>query len=459
MTLAAAAENPAIDSLLARFDGQTSGGGYFVSNYPPFALWTPEAVAPEPAALSRPPQPGVPLGVYVHIPFCRKRCHFCYFKVYTQKTSKDVAAYVAAIAREAALLATRPALHGRASRFLYIGGGTPSYLSVRQIQSLRKALAPLVDFAGLSEFTFECEPGTLSRPKLDALRALGVTRLSLGVESFDDRILALNGRAHATKHVDTAYAAARAAGLPQINIDLISGMVGETDETWHATVARTLALAPDSVTIYQMEVPFNTTLFRESRAADGPAIPVADWPTKRRWSIEAFDAFARAGYSLTSGYTAVRDPDRATFIYRDSLWSGADMVGLGVSAFSHVGGTHYQNEKHLESHAARLAAGELPIQRGFVMTETERLVRAVVLTLKKGRLDAQPFRERFGVDIFERFREPVAALKSLGLASQNGDSLELTRDALLQVDRLLPAFFLPEHRSSPPPSSVTTAHA
>jgi oxygen-independent coproporphyrinogen-3 oxidase len=459
VTLAASPKSPDISSLLARFDGQTSGGGYFVSNYPPFALWTPEAVAPEPASLSRPPQPGVPLGVYVHIPFCRKRCHFCYFKVYTQKTSKDVAAYVAAIAREAALLATRPALRDRPSRFLYIGGGTPSYLSVRQIQSLRKALAPLVDFAGLSEFTFECEPGTLSRPKLDALRALGVTRLSLGVESFDDHVLALNGRAHATKHIDTAYAAARAAGLPQINIDLISGMVGETDASWQATVARTIALAPDAVTIYQMEVPFNTTLFRQSRDPDGPAIPVADWPTKRRWSVEAFDALARAGYTLTSGYTAVRDPARATFIYRDSLWGGADMVGLGVSAFSHVGGTHYQNEKHLESHAARLDLGELPIQRGFVMTETERLVRAVVLSLKKGHLDARAFRERFGVDILSRFGDPMSALVALGLAHQTPDSFDLTRDALLQVDRILPAFFLPEHRAQPTSSQAARADA
>ncbi len=459
MTVATPAESPDIPSLLARFDGQTSGGGYFVSNYPPFALWTPEAVLPEPAALSRPPEPGVPLGVYVHIPFCRQRCRFCYFKVYTQKTSKEVTAYVAAIAREAALLATRPALHARASRFLYIGGGTPSYLSVRQIHRLRTALAPLVDFAGLSEFTFECEPGTLSRPKLDALRALGVTRLSLGVESLDDRILALNGRAHATKHVDTAYAAARAAGLPQINIDLISGMVGETDASWHGTVARVIALAPDSVTIYQMEVPFNTTLFRESRAAAAPAIPVTDWPTKRRWSVEAFDALKRAGYTLTSGYTAVRDPARATFIYRDSLWSGADMVGLGVSAFSHIAGTHYQNDKHLEVHAARLDAGELPIQRGFVMTEAERLVRAVVLSLKKGHLDARAFRERFGVDILAHFRAPMDALISLGLASQTGDSFQLTRDALLQVDRILPAFFLPEHRPPQTPTTPSTTHA
>ncbi|MCB9787673.1 MAG: coproporphyrinogen III oxidase family protein [Deltaproteobacteria bacterium] len=436
------------DGLFARFEGETTGGGYFVSNYPPFAVWTPEAIAPEPAVLGRAPAEGMPLGVYVHVPFCRKRCHFCYFKVYTQKSSKDVAAYVEGLAREARMLATRPALRERSSRFLYVGGGTPSYLSVRQIQRLRKALSPLVDFPRLSEFTFECEPGTLSRPKLDALRELGVTRLSLGVESFDDRILALNGRAHAAKHIEAAYAAARAAQLPQINIDLIAGMVGEDDASWQASVARTVALAPDSVTIYQMEVPFNTTLYRETRTPDGVIAPVADWPTKRRWTREAFDALEAAGYALTSGYTAVRDPARATFVYRDSLWGGADMVGLGVSAFSHVAGTHYQNEKHLESYAARLEAGELPIQRGYVMTDEERLVRAAVLSLKKGVLDAAFFRERFGVDIFERFADAIALLEAHGLAAREGGTLRLTRDALLQVDRVLPAFFLPRHRAS-----------
>ena len=110
------------------------------------------------------------------------------------------------------------------------------------------------------EITFECEPGTLTEAKLSAIRDIGVTRLSLGVENFDDHILEVNGRAHRSPEVYRAYDFARSLGFPQINIDLIAGMLGETDENWRSCVEKTLALQPDSVTVYQMELPFNTTI-------------------------------------------------------------------------------------------------------------------------------------------------------------------------------------------------------
>ncbi len=429
---------------LARFDGETEGGNYFVSNYPPFPFWAPDTSGEPPAALLREPAEDTPLGVYVHVPFCRKRCHFCYFKVYTGKNAREVQAYCEAIAAEAKVLAELPAVAGRRSRFLYIGGGTPSYLSERQIRSLRQDLGGLVSFDDLAEFTFECEPGTLSRPKLEALVELGVTRLSLGVENLSDEVLALNGRAHVAHHVEAAYETAREVGVPQINIDLIAGMLGETDANWRDVIARTVALAPESVTIYQMELPFNTTIHRQMRASGEAPAPVPDWPTKRRWMHEAFAALDAAGYRMTSGVTAATDA--ATFVYRDALWHGADMLGLGVSAFSHVQGTHYQNDKHIEAYQERLTRGELPLQRGHVMTADERLVREMVLGLKTGRLDRRALEARRGVDPWERFQAQLAALVEAGLAEVDETHVTLTRDALLQVDRLLPIFFRPEHQ-------------
>src|SRR5262249_44980294 len=151
------------------------------------------------------------------------------------------------------LYVERKAIAGRALDFVYFGGGTPSFLSTRQLESLVERLTKKTPWTGAEEITFECEPGTLTEAKLRAIRNLGVTRLSLGVENFDSRILELNGRAHRAPEIDRAYALARELGFPQINIDLIAGMLGETDENWRACIDRTLALAPDSVTIYQME--------------------------------------------------------------------------------------------------------------------------------------------------------------------------------------------------------------
>ncbi len=238
---------------------QTGVGSYFVANYPPFSMWTEEAVDSAREALSTPGEP-VPLGLYLHIPFCRKRCHFCYFRVYTNKNSRQVDEYLDILAAEWEMYLEAPAIAGRPVHFVYFGGGTPSFLSTSQLEGLVTRLTARSDWSQAAEITFECEPGTLSEGKLAAIRGFGVTRLSLGVENFDDRILELNGRAHRSPEIMKVFRAARDLDFPQINIDLIAGMMGETDANWRACIERTLALAPDSITIYQMELPYNTTI-------------------------------------------------------------------------------------------------------------------------------------------------------------------------------------------------------
>ena len=162
----------------------------------------------------------------------------------------------------------------------------------------------------MEEITFESEPGTLTDEKLHALHDLGVTRLSLGIENFDDEILRSNGRAHLSKEIYRAYEFARAAGFQQINIDLIAGMLNETEANWQECVRKAIELGPDCVTIYQMEVPFNTTIYKEMHEQGEIVAPVADWPTKRAWVDYAFAELEQAGYTVTSGYTAIRDPER-----------------------------------------------------------------------------------------------------------------------------------------------------
>ena len=183
---------------------------------------------------------------------------------------------------------------------------------------------------------------------------MGVTRLSLGVENFDDHVLEINGRAHHSKEIERAYAYARELGFPQVNIDLIAGMVEETEENWRACVSKTIEMSPDSVTIYQMEVPYNTTIFQRMKAEGKLEAPVADWDTKRRWVAYAFEELERAGYSVGSAYTAVKNKETATFLYRDRLWAGADLLGLWVASFGHVGGTHFQNQHDFDPYVAAL---------------------------------------------------------------------------------------------------------
>src|SRR6266487_3266548 len=221
---------------LPPLEKQTTVCNYFVSNYPPFSFWKPGLVGEVLAAMQRPPRRDTPLGIYVHIPFCRKRCHFCYFKVYTDKDSAAIRGYLDAVLRELATYATKPFIGGRKPSFVYFGGGTPSYLSENQLRHLTGEMKRLLPWDVVDEVTFECEPGTLTDHKLKAIRELGVTRLSLGVENFDDHILEINGRAHHSKEIARAYAYAREVGFPQVNIDLIAGMVEETEENWRECV-------------------------------------------------------------------------------------------------------------------------------------------------------------------------------------------------------------------------------
>ena len=279
------------------------------------------------------------------------------------------------------------------------------------------------------------------------IRRLGVTRLSLGVENFDDPILELNGRAHRSGEIDRAYRCARSLNFPQINIDLIAGMLGETEENWKVTVDKTIALDPDSVTIYQMELPFNTTISRDlMKGTQQFADPVANWSTKRRWVAEAFEALERAGYHVGSAYTAVKQRGKTRFVYRDRLWQGADMAALGVASFGHVNGVHMQNLDTWETYTAAVDAGRLPLSRAYRPTHEERLIRELVLQLKLGTIQPAYFQEKYGVAILSRFAEAFASLTADGYTAEvSQDRVSLTRDGLLRVDVLLPRFFLPEH--------------
>jgi oxygen-independent coproporphyrinogen-3 oxidase len=427
---------------------QTTVGNYFVSNYPPFSFWKPENLGEIFAAIDRPPSPGNPLGVYMHIPFCRKRCHFCYFKVYTDKDSAAIRAYIDAALKEMSLYASRPFIGGRKPSFVYFGGGTPSYLSVEQLKHLTDGMKSMLPWDEVEEVTFECEPGTLTEHKLRAIRDLGVTRLSLGVENFDDHILEINGRAHHSKEIARAYAYARSIDFPQINIDLIAGMVEETEANWRENIRKTIDLSPDSVTIYEMEIPFNTTIYKQMKAEGKLVAPVADWDTKRHWVDYAFNELAKAGYTVASAYTAVKDKAKTKFVYRDRLWAGADLLSLGVASFGNINGTHYQNHHEFETYVAKIQAGEFPIYRALTPTADEKLIREFILQLKLGSIRASYFNEKFGADVLKRFAQPLRTLQDWGFLTIDGDTINLNREGLLQVDRLLHEFFLPEHKNA-----------
>jgi oxygen-independent coproporphyrinogen-3 oxidase len=196
-----------------------------------------------------------------------------------------------------------------------------------------------------------------------------------------------------------------------------------------------------------MELPFNTTISEDLLKGTGRfAEPVANWSTKRRWVGEAFEAMERAGYQVASAYTAVRDPSRTGFLYRDRLWQGADMAGLGVASFGYINGVHLQNMDTWESYCSAIGGGEIPLSRAYRPTHEERMIRELVLQLKLGALRPGYFKDKYDVNIMQRFRDQFLSLAADGYLTEAGEeAVVLSRDGLLRVDALLPRFFLPRH--------------
>lgn len=430
-----------------RLDSEhTDVGSVFVSNYPPYSFWSKEAVPDAMTVLAAPASQDRQLGLYLHIPFCRKRCKFCYFRVYTDKNSSEIQIYLDALAKEVEIYSTLPAIKDRPLSFVYFGGGTPSYISAKHLKALVDRVKNAIPWDSADEIAFECEPGTLTQTKLKAIREIGVTRLSLGVENLNDDILSENGRAHLSKEVYRVIPWIEALDFDQVNIDLIAGMVGETWESWRETVKQTIELNPDSITVYQMELPFNATYSQD--ILGGKALPVANWKTKREWHNYAFEQFELAGYGNSSAYTMVKRDKPSRFAYRNAVWQGSDMMGTGVASFSHISGVHYQNATGWKDYIGTLEAERLPLSRAFCTTQAERLTREMILQLKLGRIEAVYFREKFNTDIFEEFGPTYKKLQDEGMLTFNKGAVELTRKGLLQVDGLLPEFYAPKYRNA-----------
>lgn len=425
----------------------TEIGSVFVSNYPPYSFWNTDDVSEAHRVLREPAKPDTPLGLYMHIPFCRKRCKFCYFKVYTGKNARDVETYLDALAREIELFGTMPAAQNRPVNFVYFGGGTPSFISVKHLQELVTRVKDVFPWDKAEEVAFECEPGTLTESKLNAIREIGVTRLSLGVEHFNDDILKENGRAHLSHEIYRVWPWVKALDFAQVNIDLIAGMVGETWDTWKFAVDEAIKFEPDSITIYQLELPFNAVYSEHIR--HGEQINVADWKTKRAWHKYAIDQLSAAGYDVSSGYTMVRKSGKTQkFVYRDALWRGADMVAAGVASFSHMSGVHFQNASHWDTYLEKVGNNELPVTRAFSTNSREQLIREMILQLKLGRIPTSYFRQKFGVNILQEFSRQFSDLRANGMLDFDDQLITLSQKGLLQVDQLLPEFYDEHYRNS-----------
>ncbi len=271
--------------------------------------------------------------LYVHIPFCPKVCPYCSFYKETSDRNKTQRFLDAVLAELDAALETR-ALQPET---IFFGGGTPSALSTKQLEYLLGGLRDRLDLTMLREWTLEMNPATVSREKAERLLALGVNRVSMGVQAWDTATLEKLGRVHSAAQAQRSYEILREAGFTNINLDLIFGTPGQTADTWFSNLRETIALAPEHISAYCLTYEEDTEFFRRFQSGELQQDENMD-ATLYDGSIDLLESAGYAQYE-TSNYSR---PGREC-AHNLAYWLGRDYLGLGPSAFSTVGADRWKN--------------------------------------------------------------------------------------------------------------------
>jgi len=435
--------------ILGDFMKDIPEGSYFVSAYPPFSQWQQALRGAYEVALdSSGKQRGdSPTGIYLHVPFCGKRCDFCYYLSYAGQSAQTIARYVEAVKEEIGMLAATTALKNQPISFIYIGGGTPSILKETDLISIGESLRNHFDCTSLKEFSFECAPKTVSDTKIDILKQIGVTRLSLGVQQYNDTILKANGRIHLVKDIDRAYASIIGKAFQVINIDLIVGMIGETEETFFQSLAAVTKMSPDTITIYQLEMPFNTPLYKAYKAGTLKQ-PMASWQIKQQRLKQAFAYLAQRGYTRTSAYMAVKNVNQENFLYQDLQYQGGNLIGLGAASFSYFNGVHHQNVASNDAYFEAIENNQFPLGRAYVLDDLQQAVRELILQFKLGKVNCEILYRKYGVNLIKLYRKQLDDLVETKRIAIENNIIIVSDDGMLEVDRIVHRFYLPQHQQT-----------
>ncbi len=393
----------------------------FITNYPNFQHWKKssgdEVLAP------------APLNIYVHIPFCAQQCSYCYYKTIQGSRKSEVDQYVDTLCKEIELATRYFHLDERPVRSIYFGGGTPTLLSEGNITQITECLRKNLTLNEDAEFTVEAEPVTLTQKKADLLRELKVNRISLGVQSLCDDIIKLSNRKDTEERVMKAIEMAQSVGA-SVNIDLMSGLAGETKETWAYSVRRALESNVESITVYKTELYANTEYFKDIRN-DNLVLPTDE--QELEFMQYGLDQFAAANYLPWSFFTFTRD-GKYEHVHAPSIWKGEDYYPFGTSAFGRVGQWLFQNTNDIPKYIAQIESGKLPVARGHSLTALDLMVRDLVLGMKLMRYNVDRFEERFGFQLEKMCAPVIDQLITDGYITLQKGEMALTPKGILHGD-------------------------
>ena len=369
-------------------------------------------------------------GVYVHIPFCASRCSYCDFYS-TLRLAEAGERYVEAVVAEARLRSGE--LHSAAVKTLYLGGGTPSQLPLPLLEHLINGLRASIDLTAVEEFTIEANPDDVTPEWCAAVAELGVNRVSMGVQSFEDDILRFIGRRHTARQAVDAVANLRESGIMNISIDLIFGLPGQTVDSWTQSVEQAIDLAPQHISAYGLTYEEGTRLWHQRERGEVLEVPEEQCLEMYRILVDRLQAAGYVHYEISNfampGYHSR---------HNSSYWDDTPYLGLGAAAHSYDCCVRRYNPHDLKQYIDKVNAGQ-PAYEQEELTRWERYDERVMLGLRTARgVDADRLRHDFGNEAWQHFiREAQRHIEVGNLRVTDDNRYVLTRDGIMLSDTVI----------------------
>ncbi len=368
-----------------------------------------------------------PRAAYVHVPFCRYRCGYCDFSIITGRDDL-VEPYLRAIEAELSWLGgVRPV------DTLYFGGGTPSHLAADRLAALCDLVLAVHPLASGGEWTVECNPESLTEDRVRVLAERGATRLSLGAQSLDDAKLRTLDRQHGRADVVRAMAMARQRGL-ETSIDLMFAAPGETQEDWRRDLDEAIALGPEHLSTYGLTWEQGTAFTRRRTAGE---ISALDEELERAMYAEAIDRLAAAGFEHYEVSNFARPGRRSR--HNETYWRGEEYFAAGPGAARYVGGVRETNHRSTTTYLKRVLSGQSPVMERERLDDEQRARERLVLGLRRLEgVGREEFAARTGRSLDALAGAAIARFVQLGLLSDDGERVKLTREGLMVSDAMWP---------------------
>ena len=373
-----------------------------------------------------------PISVYIHIPFCVRKCAYCDFTSFPGRTAQ-METYLLAVCRE---MRAQAAFFGRREvSTVFIGGGTPTLMTGAQVQHLMDGLRACFDLAPDAEITMEGNPGTVTAEHLAAYRAAGVNRLSLGVQSMDDALLAAIGRIHTAAQAREAVQLARAAGFTNINLDLMLGLPGQSAAQWERTLAEAIALSPEHLSCYSLIVEEGTPLSAQLEAG-ACALPDEDELCRMDEITEQLTVQAGFARYEVSNYARPGRECRHNIVY----WACRPYLGLGCAAHSDMDGRRFYNPDDWAGYLRQAQSGSAVRAQEGENTPQDRMYERMMMGLRMTRgVDAARFTRDFGAPPEAFWPKTLARMTQGGLTERAAERIRLTPRGMQVMNGILVA--------------------